>query len=343
MAVTRSFFGATVTYVNSKGEERTVTIKGIDEVDNLAGEVSWVAPIARALLKSREGDEVSLMTPGGVETLEILSVTLSGANWAVALGRAFAMKLMQCWDDGVTTDVRLVSLLRRHGARATFNLNAGLHGRQRSAGLASPGHRGLAAGPWRTSRGLRRFQHCQPHAHAPAPGATPHGSDEKHEISVGRSRLQDAVRPAREWLRLPVWLLRRRCRMQAVREAGHLLRPHHLRAAHAGVETDRTPWPLQRRAATSSAPDFWQSGWIVPARLASFWFWGHSYELVGEAMWAAFDASVARPCGPSLAFNGATRATFSMETTSERHRDLAPAGCAAGGPREPLRAWYASG
>ena len=69
------FFGATVTYVNSKGEERTVTIKGIDEVDNLAGEVSWVAPIARALLKSREGDEVSLMTPGGVETLEILSVS----------------------------------------------------------------------------------------------------------------------------------------------------------------------------------------------------------------------------------------------------------------------------
>jgi len=68
------FFGATVTYVNSKGEERTVTIKGIDEVDNLAGEVSWVAPIARALLKSREGDEVSLMTPGGVETLEVLSV-----------------------------------------------------------------------------------------------------------------------------------------------------------------------------------------------------------------------------------------------------------------------------
>ena len=68
------FFGATVTYVNSKGEERTVTIKGIDEVNNLAGEVSWVAPIARALLKSREGDEVSLMTPGGVETLEVLSV-----------------------------------------------------------------------------------------------------------------------------------------------------------------------------------------------------------------------------------------------------------------------------
>jgi transcription elongation factor GreB len=68
------FFGATVTYANSKGEERTITIKGIDEVDHLAGEVSWVSPIARALLKAREGDEVSLMTPGGLETLDVLEV-----------------------------------------------------------------------------------------------------------------------------------------------------------------------------------------------------------------------------------------------------------------------------
>ena len=68
------FFGATVTYANAKGEERTVTIKGIDEADNLAGEVSWISPIARALLKAREGDEVQLMTPGGVERIEVLEV-----------------------------------------------------------------------------------------------------------------------------------------------------------------------------------------------------------------------------------------------------------------------------
>ena len=68
------FFGATVTYANGRGEERTITIKGIDEADNLKGEVSWVAPIARALLKAREGDEVRLQTPGGVETIEVLTV-----------------------------------------------------------------------------------------------------------------------------------------------------------------------------------------------------------------------------------------------------------------------------
>jgi transcription elongation factor GreB len=68
------FFGATVTYANGKGERRTITIKGVDEADSLHGEVSWVAPIARALLKAREGDELQLVTPGGPETIEVLEV-----------------------------------------------------------------------------------------------------------------------------------------------------------------------------------------------------------------------------------------------------------------------------
>ena len=71
---TQIFFGATVTYANAAGDERTITIKGIDEADNLAGEVSWIAPIARALLKAHEGDEVVLATPGGVERIEVLAV-----------------------------------------------------------------------------------------------------------------------------------------------------------------------------------------------------------------------------------------------------------------------------
>ena len=68
------FFGATVTYADASGEERTVTIKGIDEADNLAGEVSWVSPIARALLKAREGDAVTLVTPKGPQTIEVIEV-----------------------------------------------------------------------------------------------------------------------------------------------------------------------------------------------------------------------------------------------------------------------------
>jgi transcription elongation factor GreB len=74
------FFGATVTYADESGSERTVTIKGIDEVDNLAGEVSWVSPIARALLKAREGDEVTLVTPLGPQRIEVLSVRYPGGD-----------------------------------------------------------------------------------------------------------------------------------------------------------------------------------------------------------------------------------------------------------------------
>ena len=68
------FFGATVRYVNQRDEQRSVTIKGIDEADSANGEVSWIAPVARALLKARVGDEVPLMTPGGLEMLEVLAV-----------------------------------------------------------------------------------------------------------------------------------------------------------------------------------------------------------------------------------------------------------------------------
>jgi transcription elongation factor GreB len=68
------FFGATVTYVDEQGVERTVTIMGIDEADSLQGQVSWISPIARALLKAREGDAVRLVTPQGAQEVEVLAV-----------------------------------------------------------------------------------------------------------------------------------------------------------------------------------------------------------------------------------------------------------------------------
>jgi transcription elongation factor GreB len=68
------FFGATVTYADDEGAERTITILGVDEADNGRAEVSWISPVARALLKAREGDAVALQTPGGTRTLEVLSV-----------------------------------------------------------------------------------------------------------------------------------------------------------------------------------------------------------------------------------------------------------------------------
>lgn len=68
------FFGATVTYADENGTDSTVTIRGIDEADSARGEVSWVSPIARTLLKARVGDLLKLVTPGGTKEIEVLDV-----------------------------------------------------------------------------------------------------------------------------------------------------------------------------------------------------------------------------------------------------------------------------
>ena len=68
------FFGATVTYVDEADVQRTVTILGIDEADSLNRQVSWVSPVARALLKSKVGDVVRLQTPAGMQDIEVIQV-----------------------------------------------------------------------------------------------------------------------------------------------------------------------------------------------------------------------------------------------------------------------------
>ena len=73
------FFGATVRYVDDLDEERTVTIVGIDESDSSAGQVSWVSPIARTLLKARVGDVLRLPMPERVAEIEVLDVQYPAA------------------------------------------------------------------------------------------------------------------------------------------------------------------------------------------------------------------------------------------------------------------------
>jgi transcription elongation factor GreB len=68
------FFGATVTYVHPDGAEETIRIVGIDEMDPARHYVSWISPVARALIKAREGDVVTLRAPGGDEEIEIVEV-----------------------------------------------------------------------------------------------------------------------------------------------------------------------------------------------------------------------------------------------------------------------------
>jgi transcription elongation factor GreB len=81
------FFGATVTYAREDDSEETVTIVGIDEIDTAPGRISWVSPVARALLKARIGDTVTLRTPAGGEKLEVLNIGYPGPTAATGGGR----------------------------------------------------------------------------------------------------------------------------------------------------------------------------------------------------------------------------------------------------------------
>ena len=72
------FFGATVTLVDQEGHEQTLRIVGFDETHLGPNYISWVSPIARALIKSREGDSVTFESPSGIRTVEIIRVTYAG-------------------------------------------------------------------------------------------------------------------------------------------------------------------------------------------------------------------------------------------------------------------------
>ena len=74
----RVFFGATVTYVNGRGRDCTVTIVGADEADLDEGKISWVSPVARAMMGAQEGDVVQLRNPAGLENIEVLEIRYPG-------------------------------------------------------------------------------------------------------------------------------------------------------------------------------------------------------------------------------------------------------------------------
>jgi peptidoglycan-N-acetylglucosamine deacetylase len=200
------------------------------------------------------------------------------------------MKILQCWDDGVTSDVRLVSLLRRHGARATFNLNAGLHASARVFGWH---HHGTEV--WRLGQGELRevydgfciANHALTHPYLDQLSI----EVAQGEIREGRSRLQDLFDQPVSGFVYPFGAFNDAV-AHAVREAGHLY-ARTTQVAHAGIEAG------DAMAVAPSchflADDFWQR--FERARLSGvFWFWGHSYELIDEPMWAAFEASLERLC-----------------------------------------------
>jgi len=74
------FFGATVTFVRENGAEQTVSIVGIDEADLAHGKISWLSPVAKALMKARVGDEIELRTPSGRDRIEVREIRYGAAK-----------------------------------------------------------------------------------------------------------------------------------------------------------------------------------------------------------------------------------------------------------------------
>lgn len=199
------------------------------------------------------------------------------------------MKVVQSWDDGVVDDARLTELLRQYQARATFNLNPGLHQRQRAFSWRY-GDKEV----WRLGRdeltavyaGFEIANHSLTHPHLPDLSAT----DLEREIRDSRSLLQD-------WFGQPV---RGFCYpfgacnptvKAVVRAAGH---------DHARTVTEaESVWPVADPLELGvncrfSDPTFWPRYQQVKASGGVFLFWGHSYELVDETQWAALEAKIAR-------------------------------------------------
>ncbi|MBT4768924.1 MAG: transcription elongation factor GreB [Rhodospirillaceae bacterium] len=69
------FFGATVTYADGKGRERTIRIVGVDEIGSDERNISWISPLGRVLLKAGEGDVLKMSAPGGIDEIEVLKIS----------------------------------------------------------------------------------------------------------------------------------------------------------------------------------------------------------------------------------------------------------------------------
>lgn len=200
------------------------------------------------------------------------------------------MRICQCWDDGNVDDIRLCELLRRHGARASFNLNPGLHRPARHHGWDYRGTKPvikLAQGELTdVYRGFTIANHTIDHPHL----TKCDDAELARQIGDGRRMLADLFRQPVLGFAYPFGEHDARV-MAAVRAAGHVY------ARTCG--TSLKPWPAADPMAFGStchhqAGEFWARYDRARAEDAVFYFWGHSYEFITEEDWAAYEAKLAR-------------------------------------------------
>jgi peptidoglycan/xylan/chitin deacetylase (PgdA/CDA1 family) len=201
------------------------------------------------------------------------------------------IKLVQCWDDGVEDDIRLIQILRNAGARASFNLNVGLHGAQRGGAWRYKDQkdvRRLAKSELtRVYEGFTIANHALTH---PWPTHIP--LDEwKREVNDGRKQLQDLFGQPVLGFAFPYGDTNPET-TAAVREAGHIY------ARGVGNATPSYPPadPLNCKPDTHFAsPEFWNR--YEKAKFIGspvFYFWGHSYEMLTDREWQDFADKIAR-------------------------------------------------
>ncbi|MFH0939284.1 MAG: polysaccharide deacetylase family protein [Planctomycetota bacterium] len=199
------------------------------------------------------------------------------------------MTVAQCWDDGVTTDVRLIEILRKHNnAKATFNLNAGLHEAKRKASWIYKGTEVELLG-WDEMKdvyhGFKIANHSLTHpslAKLPIDAA-------RSDIAEGRDRLQQFFEQPVIGFAYPNGSYSESV-MHAVREAGHVYARTTLNVAY--------PFPPENAMTFHPcchflAPDFW-SRYENAKKGGVFYFWGHSYEMITKVMWAEFEDMIER-------------------------------------------------
>ena len=201
------------------------------------------------------------------------------------------IRIVQCWDDGVLDDIRLCELLRTRGARASFNLNPGLHGATRVSGWRYQDTKEV----YRLTReeltgvyaGFTIANHTVTH-----PAALKISSEAwRAEVFDGRKQLQDIFQQPIHGFAYP-YGQHDAATAAVLGEAGHTYGRTTERATPCHPAADPLRQPTDCHHAD---PDFWEHYARAKAADATvFYFWGHSYEFVTEADWTLFDAKLVR-------------------------------------------------
>ncbi len=196
------------------------------------------------------------------------------------------LKIVQCWDDGITADIRLTEILRKHNASATFNLNAGLHTANRQFGWMHKGttvdHLGLHE-LRDVYEGFVIANHGLMH---PYLDKLPF-EEAAQDVSIGRKRLQDIFDQTILGFAYPFGTYNSSA-MKAVEQAGHSY------ARTIGttntVFPPKNPFELHPSCHFQDV-NFWK--FFEEAKITGvFYFWGHSYEMISEPMWVDFESTI---------------------------------------------------